>query len=165
MYAARDHIQERTGKELNKDRQKYFNQTLLPDFVNEHPEATAGWDVVFDARGHLVEPHTNLSIPLGTLEVREYLRDVGCHTIADLGLHIDLPNAFPTHGPQHRYGAILFVEKEGFWPLFKSVRLADRYDIAIMSTKGLTVTAARQLVKTIKQLTNANPRCDGWCMN
>ena len=146
MYAARNHIQERAEKELDKGRQTYFTQTLLPDFMNEHPELTADWDVVFDARGHLVEPHTNLSVPLGTLEVREYLHDIGCHTIADLGLRIALPKAFPTHGPKHRYGAIMFIEKEGFWPLFKSVRLADRYDIAIMSTKGLTVTAARQLV-------------------
>src|SRR5208337_3722763 len=31
-------------------------------------------------------------------------------------------------------------------PLFKQVNLADRYDLAIMSTKGVSVTAARQLV-------------------
>jgi DNA topoisomerase VI subunit A len=44
------------------------------------------------------------------------------------------------------YGAILFVEKEGFLPLFRAVRLAERYDLAIMSTKGLSVTASRLLV-------------------
>jgi hypothetical protein len=53
---------------------------------------------------------------------------------------------FPTHGPEHRFGAVLFIEKEGFLPLFKAVRLAERYDIAIMSTKGLSVTASRLLV-------------------
>jgi hypothetical protein len=53
---------------------------------------------------------------------------------------------FPTCGPGHRYGAILFVEKEGFLPLFRAVRLAERYDLAIMSTKGLSVTASRLLV-------------------
>jgi hypothetical protein len=56
---------------------------------------------------------------------------------------------FPTKGPQHRFGAILFVEKEGFLPLFKQVRLAERYDIAIMSTKGLSVTASRLLVDRV----------------
>jgi hypothetical protein len=40
----------------------------------------------------------------------------------------------------------LFVEKEGFLPLFRAVRLAERYDLAIMSTKGLSVTASRLLV-------------------
>jgi DNA topoisomerase VI subunit A len=50
------------------------------------------------------------------------------------------------HGPDGLFGAVLFVEKEGFMPLFEATRLADRYDIAIMSTKGLSVTAARRLV-------------------
>jgi hypothetical protein len=39
----------------------------------------------------------------------------------------------------------MFVEKEGFEPLWDSVELAERYDIAIMSAKGMSVTAARQL--------------------
>src|SRR5215213_7916085 len=48
--------------------------------------------------------------------------------------------------PGRRFGAVLFVEKEGFAPLFRAVRLAERYDLAIMSTKGLSTTAARTLV-------------------
>jgi hypothetical protein len=56
MYAARGEIQERTGKTLDD---AYFTQTLLPDYIKEHPEA-ADWNVTFDARGHLTEPHTNL---------------------------------------------------------------------------------------------------------
>ena len=53
---------------------------------------------------------------------------------------------FPTCGPTHRYQAILFIEKEGFLPLFEKVELAKRYDIAIMSTKGMSSTASRLLV-------------------
>jgi hypothetical protein len=34
-------------------------------------------------------------------------------------------------------------------PLFRHVKLAERYDLAIMSTKGLSVTAARELVDDI----------------
>jgi hypothetical protein len=41
---------------------------------------------------------------------------------------------------------VLFIEKEGFLPLFKHVHLAERFDIAIMSSKGLSTTAARTLV-------------------
>lgn len=48
--------------------------------------------------------------------------------------------------PLGTIGAILFIEKEGFMPLFKAVRLAERYDLAIMSTKGMSVTASRRLV-------------------
>ena len=73
MYAARPAIQEATGEAL-KD--TYFTQTLLPDYILEHPEETAGWDVVYDARGHLWEPHTGVEIGLGTIGVRGYLADM-----------------------------------------------------------------------------------------
>jgi hypothetical protein len=63
MYAARPSILELTGRDALDD--KYFTQTLLPDYLEEHPSETAGWDVVFDARGHFVEPHTTRSVPLG----------------------------------------------------------------------------------------------------
>jgi hypothetical protein len=51
-----------------------------------------------------------------------------------------------TSGPVNRYRYALFVEKEGFDELLKSVKLARRFDLAIMSTKGMSVTAARHLV-------------------
>src|SRR5262245_21667608 len=56
------------------------------------------------------------------------------------------PTATRPRGPQHRYGAILFIEKEGFHDLFKAVRLAERYDLALMSSKDMSVTAARSLI-------------------
>ena len=34
-------------------------------------------------------------------------------------------------------------------PLFEAVKLAERYDLAIMSTKGMSVTASRQLVEEL----------------
>jgi hypothetical protein len=137
MYAARPAIQEQTGEPLDD---KYFTQTLLPDFMNDKPSLTAGWDVVFDARGHFHEPHTGLEVPLGTLEVRSYLK----RSRREEPLRVR--GLFPTHGPENRFQAVLFIEKEGFLPLFRRVRLAERYDLAIMSTKGMSVTAARLLV-------------------
>jgi hypothetical protein len=143
MYAARGKIQERTGKTLDD---AYFTQTLLPDYIDAHPEA-ADWNVVFDARGHFAEPHTNLVVPLGTLDVRQYLDNVESHTVKDLDLALsDSHGSYPTYGPEHRFSAVLFIEKEGFMPLFKQVRLAERFDLAIMSTKGLSVVASRRLV-------------------
>jgi hypothetical protein len=143
MYAARGEIQRLTGRTLDD---QYFTQQLLPDFMNQYPNDTADWDVVFDARGHFHEPHTGRIVPLGTLEVRRHLRAVTEHTLPELQVDLPEPAIFPTCGPDHRYGAILFVEKEGFMPLFRAVHLAERYDLAIMSTKGLSVTASRRLV-------------------
>jgi DNA topoisomerase VI subunit A len=51
-----------------------------------------------------------------------------------------------TSGPDGGFGAVLFIEKEGFQPLFERVGLSEQHDIAIMSTKGVSVTAARMLV-------------------
>ena len=58
--------------EVDEVDSKYFTQTLLVDYVNEHEEC-ARWDVAFDARGHFVEPHTEQMVGLGTLEVRKYV--------------------------------------------------------------------------------------------
>jgi len=43
----------------------------------------------------------------------------------------------------------LFIEKEGFAPLLSRVQLAERFDIAIMSTKGLSNVAARRLIDEV----------------
>jgi hypothetical protein len=136
---------------------QYFCQQLLPDFIAANPETTAGWDVVFDARGHFTEPHTGRVVPLGTLDVRRYLDDVAHVQRAEPECHAVAPPArklFPTTGPANRYGAVLFCEKEGFDPLFKAARLAERFDIAPMSTKGMPVTASRKLVDQLCALYN-----------
>jgi hypothetical protein len=52
-------------------------------------------------------------------------------------------------GPSGNIAAVVFIEKEGFGPLLKAVKLADRHDLMIISTKGVSVTAARQLVDEI----------------
>ena len=59
------------------------------------------------------------------------------------------PASVKTYGPQGCFGALLYIEKEGFTPLFERVQLAQRYDIGIMSSKGMSVTAARELAEGI----------------
>ena len=149
MYAARPTILARTGKEQLND--EYFTQQLLPNFMTEHPELTAGWNVVFDARGNFVEPHTEKRVPLGTLNVRDYLAEIRHHKVE--APDFDIWEArHPTVGPKDRFGAILFIEKEGFTPLLEAVQLAERHDLAIMSTKGMSVTASRELVERVCSL-------------
>ncbi len=142
MYAARPSILELTGKDRLAD--AYFTQTLLPDYIEEHLDECADWDIVWDARGSFGEPHTGTEVPLGTLEVRDYL---GLRTgSAPPPVTISTDGRHYTNGPECRYDTILFIEKEGFGPLFNAVQLAQRYDLATMSTKGMSVTAARMLL-------------------
>ena len=136
MYAARPHIQSVTGKPL---RDAYFTQTLLPDYIEENGVT---WDVVYDARGHFTEPHDGESFGVGTLEVRNYLAGLRDPKVVDAALH---QTEVQTSGPSGNFGAVLFIEKEGFDPLLKAAHIAERFDVAIMSTKGMSVVAARAL--------------------
>jgi len=147
MYAARPKIAQLADRDIGTGFDKYFTQSLLPDYIAEVRPAWAS-KVVFDARGHFVEPHTNQGLGLGTLEVRNYLASARRHRIN--GFEFDVLEArYPTRGPKNRFGAILFLEKEGFGPLLQEARLAARYDLAIMSTKGMSVTASRELVEEL----------------
>jgi DNA topoisomerase 6 subunit A-like protein len=141
FYQARPKIMALTeDKELQYN---YFSQTLVPDYVEENG---VDWNVVYDARGHFEEPHTNRSIGCGTIEVRNYL-----HAVKEPEI---IPATFANAnidiiGPDGNISAVLFCEKEGFNPLFKAVNLANRLDLMIISTKGVSVTAARKLIDEI----------------
>jgi hypothetical protein len=141
MYAARGEILRLTG--LKKFSDTYFTQVLLPDYIQDNPEETDGWDVVYDARGNITEPHTGRRIALGTIQVRQYLGD---RPRLGPAARIEADALYPTRGPRNRYRNVLFVEKEGFDELFEAVQLAERFDLAIMSTKGMSVVAARALL-------------------
>lgn len=140
MYAARGYIQDRTGQKLNDD---YFTQTLLPDYVEAYH---VNWDVVFDARGHLTEPHTRTTVPLGTLAVRGYLAEAGHEQVTDPGLD-PIDSTFPTKGPRNRFGAILFIEKEGFDEILRGAHRRAIRHRRDMSTKGMSIVASRFLVE------------------
>jgi DNA topoisomerase VI subunit B len=150
MYAARPDVIRMTGKEKPWKNSSYFTQVLLVGFIEEHPELTAGWDVVFDARGNFAEPHTDKVVPLGTLEVRRYIQS-WTYGKNFPSLEIDFPNMITTSGPECRYRNALFIEKEGFNELLRAGEFAQRYDMAIMSTKGMTVTASRTLVDSLSR--------------
>jgi hypothetical protein len=146
MYAARGPILRLTGKGILDDH--YFTQTLLPDYMEEHLKTTVEWDVVFDDRGSLTEPHTGRVVPLGTIQVRQYLQE---RPQPEVPATIDPGSMSETVGPLNRYRDILFIEKEGFSALIAHAQIAERFDIGIMSTKGMSVTAARLLIDKLMQ--------------
>lgn len=155
MYAARPLVMARTEGRFYKAGTQTFQQSTLIEFLEQHPELTAGWDVVWDDRGHVREPHTNHQVGLGTLGVRRYLTgwtngQVGGFQ-GEVLAALDRSTLIATRGPSARFGAVLFIEKEGFDELFDAVQLRERYDLAVMSTKGMSVTAARHLVDALGQ--------------
>lgn len=75
----------------------------------------------------------NPRIALGTIGARKYLSEMGGSL--DKTVHLpEIAGDFPTGGHRNRYGAILYIEKEGFLPLLKQARFAERYGMAVMSS-------------------------------
>ena len=144
-YAARPAILERA--DTDKVDSQYFTQTLLKEYLEIHRPA---WDVVWDARGHFTEPHTEETVGLGGLDVREYVAGFTDGSF-DCAPQYTPKARVPTVGPLLRYGGVLFIEKEGFDPLLKAAQIAERFDVAIASTKGLPVAAFCDLLAALRR--------------
>jgi hypothetical protein len=145
-YAVRDQFLERTGREIAAD---YFSQNLLVKYMNQNPEETAGWKITASPRGTLTIPNTghDLRIPCGTIAIEEHLRRAGnainwLEGLKDIGVRVE----WPSLAEGQRYQGVLYIEKEGFDPQLREARIADRFDLAIISCKGQSVTAARRYV-------------------
>jgi hypothetical protein len=115
-YAVRRFVQQHTKRPLTKEN---FEGKLLPAYKLKHPDVCPL--IYAEARGTLYEPHTGKALELGTREVKAY------------------------KFPDWRYRRILFVEKQGLWPIFKKARLAERFDMAIIAGEGFATEACRVL--------------------
>jgi hypothetical protein len=143
MYKVRKVVLAKIGR-FYDDKSQTFQQKILPAFLREHPELCKDWDVTFDSRGHFQEPHTGKRIGIGTIAVRSYIASWKDEPPPSEWK----PRKYrcKTSGPAFRFNHALFLEKEGFGPLLRKAEIEERFDIAIMSTKGMSVTAARDLI-------------------
>jgi len=120
-----------------------FKQILESYLEEKH----VNWDILYGARGVMKEPHDakhRRVIPLSTADVRDYLSESSPD-----GTIAEIDEGYPTHGPTNCYGAVLICEKEGFDELLQAERIDDKYDLALMSTKGISARAARDLVRRL----------------
>lgn len=143
MYAARPEILKQTGR--NELLSATF-QTLLKDYIEEKNPA---WKIAWDARGKIIEPHTNKIIGLGGIEVEEYMKDWGS------SIPFDSPSVesmIKTKGPENRFKNALFIEKEGFNEILADAGFPEIYDMAFMSTKGISNKAACDLIYQMDRL-------------
>ena len=135
MYAARPAILEKAG-EMELDAE-YFLRVLLPDYMDSRD--CEDWNVASDTWGNFHEPHTGKKVPLG-----QYLGDID----SDRDDEAEFVT-FPIVGPANRYSAVLLVDNEGFLPLFTEAKIAERYDIAIMSADDPSAPVVRELVDRV----------------
>src|SRR4051812_20658451 len=80
-----------------------------------------------EPRGSIYHPHRDQTITLGTLMVEEYDR------------------------PAWTFNKILYIEKEGFSEALKDIGWPERHDCAVMSSKGFSTRAARDLIDKLAE--------------
>jgi hypothetical protein len=141
-YAARPWIIQRVG-EGTTITAPYFTQDVLPEYMRRFQPV---WQPAYDARGHFTEPHTLRSSGLGTLEVADYIAKF---QMPKAVAAILAKAKVETIGPLGRIAGVLFIEKEGFLPLMRAAKIAEKYDLLICSTKGFSVVAVRHLVDVL----------------
>ena len=74
-----------------------------------------------DPRGVLYHPHLKEEIPLGTISVANYER------------------------PEWTFNKILYSEKEGFFTILKDAKFPERFDCALLTSKGYASRAVKDL--------------------
>jgi hypothetical protein len=156
FYSCREAFKDATGRELEYP---YFANTLLVQYLNRHPE-TAAWKVTADPRGTLTIPNTghDTRIPVGTLQIEKHLRKAAAGRGAfDDVIDAPLPVEWPSVAAGQRYQAVLYIEKEGFEPLLEEARIAEKFDLAVVSCKGQSVVAARMYVDQVCRVAGGVP--------
>jgi len=78
-----------------------------------------------DPRGLVYHPHTHEAIALGTLAVEAYRR------------------------PEWLFSNVIYIEKEGFFNLLQDDGWPERYDCALMTTKGQSTRAAKDFIDMV----------------
>ena len=99
-------------------------KAIITDYENENDEIPGMYR---EPRGSLYIPHRGETISLGTLTVEEFER------------------------PLWTFNRLLYIEKEGFSEALKDVGWPERWDCAVMSSKGFTTRAARDLVDKLAE--------------
>jgi hypothetical protein len=95
---------------------------IITDYENEHGPIPGMYR---EPRGSVYHPHRGEEIPLGTLTVENYER------------------------PAWTFNKLVYIEKEGFSEALKAVGWPERHDCALMSSKGFSTRAARDLIDNI----------------
>jgi hypothetical protein len=105
------------------------NYDTFSQVISGH-EAELGHDlpgIYRDDRGVLYHPHLREDIPLGTRSVEQYDR------------------------PAWTFNKVLYVEKEGLYPMLKDAAWPERNDCALVTSKGFATRAARDTLDLLSE--------------
>ena len=97
---------------------------IIDDYEDDHGEIDGMYR---EPRGSITHPHRNETITLGTLMVEEYER------------------------PLWLFNKLLYIEKEGANEALKDNGWLERHDCSVMSSKGFSTRAARDLIDKLAE--------------
>ncbi|MBW7572485.1 hypothetical protein [Caproiciproducens faecalis] len=106
-------------QELNKELEYDYFGTVITDHEKENENIDGMYR---DCRGSLYTPHLHQTVPMGTLTVEQY------------------------HRPEFIFNKVLYIEKEGLFEILKDVRFPERYDCALLTSKGYASRAIKDLL-------------------
>ena len=96
---------------------------VLTEYENENGDIPG---LYRDNRGTLYVPHLNKEIPIGTRSVAQFTR------------------------PAWTFHKILYCEKEGFFPTLRSARWPEKWDCALLTSKGYASRAVKDLLDMLE---------------
>jgi hypothetical protein len=110
--------------ELDQELQLGNFTKIITDYEAEFGEIPGMYR---EPRGSIYHPHRGETITLGTLMVEDYER------------------------PEWTFNKLVYIEKEGFSEALKDARWAERHDCMLMSSKGFSTRAARDLIDKLAE--------------
>jgi hypothetical protein len=111
-------------KETGEELQVGNFSKIITEYEAEHGEIPLMYR---EPRGSIYHPHLRETIALGTLMVEGYER------------------------PPWTFNKLVYIEKEGFSEALKDVGWPERHDCMLMSSKGFTTRAARDLIDKLAE--------------
>lgn len=123
-YVMRPYILAETGRELEYG---YFCKDLLTDYEAENGDIELMYR---DNRGTLYHPHLKQFLPVGTISVEHYSR------------------------PKWTFNKVLYIEKEGFFDILIDKKIPEKYDMALLTSKGYASRAVKDLLDSLSDDSN-----------
>lgn len=118
-YAVRPYVIKELEKELDY---AYFCKELIGGYEAEKGDIPLMYR---DERGTLYHPHEGRDIPIGTIAVENYTK------------------------PKWMFNKVLYIEKEGFFNVLKAEKIPEKYDMALLTSKGYASRAIKDLLDEI----------------
>jgi hypothetical protein len=122
-------------EEIGQELKEGNFKAIITDYEAEHGEIPRMYR---EPRGSIYHPPRHETIPLGTLTVENYKR------------------------PVWNFNKVVYIEKEGFSEALKDDEWPERHDAMVMSSKGNTTRAAKDLVD---KLAEHDEPCTVYCVH